>query len=412
MRARLLLLCAALGGFGFLIGSKQAHLPRNTPTPVSTRRIDSTGPSTVTARLLEGASEPRENALVPPADTESFKQLDVFLKREATSPADHRLRLMSAINALSAKQLEKMLDQELKSDLFLRSNRFDFQYAAARFGEIAPQKAAELWATRSEARSFSSDLINPWAKRDPVAFATWTLTQSPEVQRAARDKLTQSASEDPILFASLAHQLASSPNATETARAAINALGGKEPSTENQLTYAQRLPEGPMRNAALSELATKATFDINAHPEIRQALANLSERDAHKIAQQLAQKVDSLPPSPVREAAMQAALREQARTDPAAAAKRLESLPANSSDYAAAVRGFVDSTSAKDPASAAEWALSIPAAAATHRTGALERVATEYFRTNPDGAREWVEKAPLTNDEYRRLTGRTRNAAR
>jgi hypothetical protein len=167
-----------------------------------------------------------------------------------------------------------------------------------------------------------------------------------------------------------------------------------------------------MRNAALSELATKTTFDIKSRPEVLQALANLPERDAHKIASHLAQKVDSLPPSPVREAAMQAALREQARTDPASAAKRLESLPANSADYAAAVRGFIDSTSAKDPASAAEWALSIPTSSATHRTGALERVATEYFRTNPDGAREWVEKAPLTDDEYRRLTGRTRTGPR
>ena len=109
---------------------------------------------------------------------------------------------------------------------------------------------------------------------------------------------------------------------------------------------------------------------------------------------------------------MLADLREQARTDPAAAAQRLEALPPNSSDYAAAVRGFVDSTSAKDPASAAEWALSIPPSSSSHRSGALERVATEYFRTNPDGAREWVEKAPLTIEEYRRLTGRTRPSSK
>ena len=413
MRARLLLLCTALGAFGFFIGSKPTDLPQSHFPPSTTALKTEALPSEETDRPASApTSEPQSGLTAPPTDTESFKQLDLFLKQGTTSPADHRLRLMSAINALSPKQLERMLDQELKSDLFLRSDRFDFQYAAARFGEIAPQKAAELWASRGEARSFSTDLIAPWAKRDPVAFTNWTLTQPPEIQRAAREKLTQVASQDPALFASIAHQLASSPNASETARAAINALVGKEPSPENQIAYAQRLPEGAMRNAALSELATKTTFDIKSRPEVLQALANLPERDAHKIASHLAQKVDSLPPSPVREAAMQAALREQARTDPASAAKRLESLPANSADYAAAVRGFIDSTSAKDPASAAEWALSIPMSSATHRTGALERVATEYFRTNPDGAREWVEKAPLTDDEYRRLTGRTRTGPR
>ncbi len=408
MRARSVLLCALLGVFGFIIGSQHTDLPAKqqiAPSPTTNPAHDS---SDADKSLPSPQSAQPSPLATPPPDTESFKQLDAFLKQGASSPADHRLRLMSAINALSPKQLERMLDTELKSDLFLRSNRFDFQYAAARFGEIAPQKAAELWASRGEARSFGTDLIAPWARRDPVAFTNWTLTQSPEVQRAARETLTQVAVKDPSLFASIAHQLAPSPNAFETARAAVRAFMGKEPAAEQQIAYATRLPEGTMRNAALAEIATFANIDIKTHPEVLQALSSLPERDAHKLAPSLIQKVDSLPPSPVREAAMQAALRDQSRTDPASAAKRLESLPANSSDYAAGVRGFVESTSAKDPASAAEWALSIPASAATHRTGALERVATEYFRTNPDGAREWVEKAPLTDEEYRRLTGRTR----
>jgi len=321
---------------------------------------------------------------------------------------------MEAINSLKTTQLEQMLEKELRSDLFLRSDRFDFQYAASRFAEIAPERAAKLWASHAEARSFSGALISSWAKKDPVAFANWTLTQTHEIQRAARGSLIQAASSDPAFFASIAHQFASSPNSTETARAAMRSLAGKEPgSAQKQLEYASLLPEGPMRNAALSELAqVSPNLDLKAHPEVLQALASLPERDAYKLGSNLAQKVDSLPPGPVRDAAMLAALREQARTDPAAAAQRLEALAPNSPDYAAAVRGFVDSTSAKDPASAAEWALSIPPASSSHRSGALERVAKDYFRTNPDGAREWVEKAPLTNEEYRRLTGRTRPASK
>lgn len=414
MRTSPLLLCVVLGAFGFFLGSKQNVLPPKTKAqPVS--RDDSAvtqAPPDPVASVVREQNEQSPAIGTPPQDTESFKQLDAFVKQAGTAPADYRLRLMSAINALSPRQLERMLDQELKSDLFLRSDRFDFQYAAARFAEIAPQKAAELWASRAEARSFSTDLIGPWAKRDPVAFANWTLTQSSEIQRAARGTLGQAAAADPHLFASIAHQLAASPNAAETARAAVKTIIAKEPTSEQQLAYASKLPEGPMRNAALSQLALSSNFDIKSQPEIAKAISSLSEREAYQLADGFIGKVDSLPPSPLREATLQAALRDQARADAAAAAKRLESLPPNSADYAAAVRGFVDSTSSKDPASAAEWALSIPVSAASHRTGALERVATEYFRTNPDGAREWVEKAPLTDEEYRRLTGRSRGTPR
>ena len=400
MRPPVALLCASLGVAGFLIGSRL-------PPP-------SAAPSLQPAR--QNVEPPQHPTGPDPAPggravtADSFADLDSLLRRGDASPADSRLQLMEAINSLKTNQLEQMLETEIRSDLFLRSDRFDFQYAASRFAEIAPERAAKLWASHAEARSFSGVLISSWAKKDPVAFASWTLTQTPEIQRAARGSLIQAASSDPAFFASIAHQLASSPNGTETARAAMRSLAGKEPgSAQKQLEYAALLPEGPMRNAALSELAQAApNLDLKAHPEVLQALASLPARDAYKLGSNLAQKVDSLPPGPVREAAMLAALREQARTDPAAAAQRLEALPPNSPDYAAAVRGFVDSTSAKDPASAAEWALSIPPAASSHRSGALERVAKEYFRTNPDGASEWVEKAPLTNEEYRRLTGRTR----
>ena len=401
MRTPVALLCASLGVAGFFIGSR-------TPSPSAVARSLPPVPQNVEPPQNPTGPDSSSGGLALEAD--SFAALDSLLGRADAAPADRRLQLMEAINSLKTKQLEQMLERELRSDLFLRSERFDFQYAASRLGEVAPERAAELWASHSEARSFSRSLLAPWAKKDPVAFTNWTLTQSPEIQRAARGALTQAASSDPASLAFVAHQLASSPNGTETARAAMRSLAAKEPgSAQKQLEYASGLPEGPMRNAALAELAQASpNLDLKAHPEVLQALASLSERDAYKLGSNLAHKVDDLPPGPVREAALQAALREQARTEPAAAAKRLEALPPSSPDYAAAVRGFVDSASAKDPASAAEWALSIPPAASSHRSGALERVAKEYFRTNPDGASEWVEKAPLTNAEYRRLTGRTR----
>jgi hypothetical protein len=317
---------------------------------------------------------------------------------------------MAAINALDSRHLEQIIVREIESDLFLRSQKFDFQYALSRLAELAPEKAAALWTAREDARTYCSNLIASWARKDPVAFANWTLAQSPEIQRAALETLKEAVTSDPALFASFAHQLSASPNGPETARAAMLAVVAMHPgSAQKQLEYASRLPEGSMRNAALGELAYASPgFDLHAHPEVLEALANLPIREAYELGRKLGKKADLLPSGPVREAAMAAALSAQAHADPAAAAKRLESLPPNSPDYAAAVRGFVDSISERDPSSAAEWALSIPVSASSHRSAALERVAANFFRTDAAGARDWVEKAPLCDDEYRRLSGRAR----
>jgi hypothetical protein len=90
------------------------------------------------------------------------------------------------------------------------------------------------------------------------------------------------------------------------------------------------------------------------------------------------------------------ALREQTGKDPAAAAKRLDAL-AGTPDYAPAVRGFVDETVRRDPAGAADWALSIGESAPLHRISALERVASAWLRKDPDAARRgWKPRRSRT----------------
>ena len=145
-------------------------------------------------------------------------------------------------------------------------------------------------------------------------------------------------------------------------------------------------------------------MDVAAHPEVAAALAQLSPAEARRYAQQV--NPEALPPSPLRESAYANQLAKAAQKDPQAAAKRVDAL-SKTADYPAAVRGFVEATAAKDPAAAVEWALTIGVTGA-QRTAALEKAATEYFRLKPADARKWVEKAPLTAEEYQTLTGRTR----
>jgi hypothetical protein len=219
--------------------------------------------------------------------------------------------------------------------------------------------------------------------------------------------MAKSAAGQPEQFLEIAPQLAQGPAGVLGARGAMSgfiakATKGEDPAAA--IAYAQSLPAGPVRAAALAELARWPGMNLAAYPEVTAALAQLSPSEARRYAQQV--NPEALPPSALRESAYVNQLAKAAQKDPQAAAKRVDAL-SKTADYPAAVRGFVEATAAKDPAAAVEWALTIGVTGA-QRSAALEKAATEYFRLKPADARKWVEKAPLTAEEYQLLTGRTR----
>jgi hypothetical protein len=178
-------------------------------------------------------------------------------------------------------------------------------------------------------------------------------------------------------------------------------------SPEKGFAYAQTLPEGPVRNAALLEMLKWPGANAHANPEVADALAKADPEEARRLGRELSKNAGQLPVGPARESAFTQALRDESGKDPAAAAKRLESL-AGSVDYAPAVRGFVEATTRKDPATALEWALRIDPSASLQRSSALERAAAAWFKADAEAARAWVETAPLSDAEYFQLTGRAR----
>jgi hypothetical protein len=209
----------------------------------------------------------------------------------------------------------------------------------------------------------------------------------------------------------LAPLLGDSPVGPSGARSAIekmmrDAEGKGDPSSI--LAYANKLPEGSIRDRALATMAVWPGIDFGQHPELLAAVRNLPPDVARDIGNFLSYNASNLPEGPARDSAFTSALKGDADKDPTAAAKRLEGL-ANSKDYPAAVLGFVGSTAGKDPAAAADWALSIGPNSAFVRQQALEKVAQEWNKKNADEVRAWVEKAPLTDREYFILTGRSRS---
>jgi hypothetical protein len=326
---------------------------------------------------------------------------------KAGSLAEKRLLLMEIISSLKADELAEVMKKEMAGTDFYRTNRFDFQFAAKRLAEIAPEKAAALWLGARSTHYSIDVLLGPWARKDPQAFASWSAGLAPDAQKAVGQTMLKLAAEQPEQFQEIAPQLAKSPAGALGARGAISGLIAKAAKGESPaaaIAFAQSLPAGPARSAALAELARWPGLDPAEHPEIRAALAQLSPADARRYAQQL--NPESLPPSAIRESAYASQLAKAAQKDPQAAAKKVDAL-SKTPDYPAAVRGFVEATAAKDPAAAVEWALSIEVTG-PQRSAALEKAATEYYRLKPADARKWVEKAPLTAEEYQMLTGRTR----
>jgi hypothetical protein len=391
-------------GFLLAAGFPVRQTPDAAPRGESGRPAQSEPPGSQSVTDAPSQPEPK-NAVKSTAPNER----DFFqtLTSRTESAADARLTTMELINRMGAAELGELMAKELAEADFYRTTRFDFQFAAKRLAEIAPERAAALWL-KVRATHLSTDvLLAPWAKRDPQNFAAWSATLPPDAQKAVGQTMFKLGAEEPEQFLEMAPQLAKSPAAALGARGAISGLiakAAKGDSPAAALAFAQSLPAGPARSAALAELARWPGLDPAAHPEIREALAQLSPLDARRYAQQL--NPESLPPSAIRESAYASQLARAAQKDPQAAAKRVDAL-SNSPDYPAAVRGFVEATAAKDPAAAVEWALSIQTTGA-QRSAALEKAVTEYSRLKPADAKKWVEKAPLTAEEYQMLTGRTR----
>ena len=130
---------------------------------------------------------------------------------KAGSPAQSRLALMEAISKLKPEELEGMLAVEAGNNDFFRSGRFDFQFAAKRLSEIAPEKAAALWLKTQAAHPGSDILLTSWAKKDPQAFASWSLGLPTDAQRALSGTMAQLVTEDPQRLLGIAAQLAGSP---------------------------------------------------------------------------------------------------------------------------------------------------------------------------------------------------------
>ena len=340
----------------------------------------------------------------------SLVELMAETQTAGVSVEEGRLLAMEAISRLGPEQLEALLEGEIDSPDFFRMFRFELRFAASRLAELAPERAVALWLKHTSNAFLADMLLAPWATRDSKAFASWLVGLPGDLQSGLGRTVAKLAQQKPEEFAALATQLVNSPTGVSGAIAAMTGMlekAGKDGDPAGALAYAKALPEGALRNRALAALAKWPGLDLARQPEIAAAVAGLPSDAARVLGRELEGSAEKLPVGVARESAFVGSLKTQADKDPAAAAQRLESL-AGTGDYPAAVLGFVTATAGKDPAAAAEWAFSIGRESPQQRGAALEATATAWFSANPEEARAWVEKAPLSESEYFQLTGRVR----
>lgn len=425
---------------GFFAGTTLSK-QRPAQPPVS----ETSSPSPAAETASNRPSTPPVTPVAPPANPEdlltpkTFKELDAALQKSGKSPAEKRLALMEMIGRMKPDELSELLAAEASNPDFFRRMRFDFQFTAKRLAELAPEKAAALWSTTPSLRFQADALLGNWARKDPQGFASWTLSLPKDVQRAAASTLGEIAASNPEQFAAIAPQIAETPGAATAARRAMEALTQTENGPRNEaadtsaprtgrdpetaVAYAKSLPEGTMRNTALAQLARMPGIDLAKQPDIVSAIQALPREEAARLGRDLEEQsrgdasakssvIGSLPQGPALDAALASNFRRTADKDAAQAAANLEQMK-DLSTYPAAVRGFVDATASKDPAAAADWALSINPStggdsAQTQRMAALERVAREFAERNPEEAKKWLNTAPLSDREYLILSGKPR----
>jgi hypothetical protein len=406
----LILLClvfasAGFAGAHFMVASKVS--PSNPSSlEAGAKKADAANcescKNTPTNRFAMLAKQEGKTGALP----QSLRELETMARSQSGTPLEKRWWARKMLADASAKQLEEIIANF--QNLSFRTQDPEYQFAVRRLAELDPQKAADCWAQNPSLRIQTDLFLKDWAKKDPAAFLAWNLTQTADAQKASASVLASVLKDAPEKLTELSSQLSVSASGPAAARAAMDGMRqGDKDNPDKAFSLAQSLPEGPLRNAALVELLKWPEAKASERPEVLAALAQIEPEEAKRLGRDLGKVAADLPAGVARDSAFISALREQTGKDPAAAAKRLDAL-AGSPDYAPAVRGFVDETVRKDPAAAADWALSIGESAPLHRISALERVAASWLKTAPDAARAWVEKAPISDLEYFQLTGRAR----
>ncbi|HUF60534.1 MAG TPA: hypothetical protein VMN36_00535 [Verrucomicrobiales bacterium] len=367
---------------------------------------------------------PGEGAEDSPVEKLSSAALEA-LAREALSdpnPVKRNLAFSKLLEALTADNALAILESMEKGNADGDQWRL-FRYAwGAVDGVGAMEHAASIESDRAR-RNMQTEVLSGWASEDPTDAMAWVANiEDPEQrERYQRSLIGGLADHDIGMATDYVLGLGEENNR--------RASGYLEMVAEEQLRkegieggkyWAERLPEGNLKGAALERVAESY---VHENPEAAaawaQRYANVeygagmieevgdewSERDPVAAVDWLT----SLPEGRGKTEGMESAMGEWVRRDPLASSQFLAEMPA-SEVRDAAVSGFSRRLVYEDPEAAVIWAATI--ARDEMRLETLTRAGQAWYRRDAEAAATWLATSGLPPEAQESVLNTERNNRR
>ncbi len=347
------------------------------------------------------------------------------LAREALTdpnPVKRNLAFSKLLESLTEDNALAILESLEKGDADDDQWRL-FRYAwGAVDGVGAMEHAASIENDRAR-RSVQTEVLSGWASAEPSDAMAWVSNiEDPEQRERYQGSLISGLADHDI---GVATDYVLGLGEENNRRAA----GYLERVAEEQLRkegveggkyWAERLPEGPLKGAALDRVAGKYA---NENPEAaavwaqRYATVDYGARVIEEVADEWSERdplaavdwLTSLPEGRGKVEGMESAMGEWVRRDPLASSQFLAEMPA-SEVRDAAVSGFTRRLVYEDPEAAVIWAGTI--AQEQVRLDTLTRAGQAWYRRDPEAAAAWLGSSGLPPEAQESVLNTERNGRR
>ncbi|MGI9114712.1 MAG: hypothetical protein DLM52_04430 [Chthoniobacterales bacterium] len=289
--------------------------------------------------------------------------------------------VIDSADATQAEALAKAI-REWPEGALGRGQRDSFLASAlAKWAQVAPADAAKFFDANSVAgRHFSwtaSVIAQNWAPLDPQAAMSWaqSLADKDGFNNALSGAVTGWWSKDHAAAEAYALAHMSDAAGRQLATHLANYMYSREP--ERAKDWVSRLPDVQARQQATNMLVGQMCWsDPQAAAEWAATL-----------------------PTDVRDTSLRLAVHSWTATDASTAGDWINTLTGAAHDQAASA--YTASLANKNPAAAAQWAMSI--SDVKLRDSSLDRVASEWLRKNAGEASAWIQNSGLPVNQKQRL---------
>ncbi len=240
---------------------------------------------------------------------------------------------------------------------------------------------ASLGDTRLQA---FNNVMNSWINGDPASAAAYlaTIPDDPNFKRLANQVAGSWASVDPKAALAWGESLPPGPGRDNAVGSAVSTLARYDP--QSAWAYAQQMPPGS--GTVQTEANILATWSSQ---DPARAAAHLSDLPADTVR-------DDQPTGTIRDAATLQVVNNWLKQDPHAASEWIDALPPSDARDQAVV-AMIGVEGKNDLPTAFQWAASI--GSETSRNSQMEKVVTQWAKTDPAGAVTSVQATPMSDGE-------------